>query len=544
MPTFVSFPLPDVGEGLTEADIVEWKVAVGDIVTVNQPLVDIETAKSLVELPSPHAGRVTEVLAAVGDTVEVGTPIITFDVDPDGSGAPAGSTDSTGSTNPVGTGTSADEDETSGDVLVGYGTAKAPATRRARRGAAQSAAQPAGRPAGQSSTQPARPTGTTRPTGSMPPTPATGSTSATGSTPSPAPAATAGTPAPAGPAGQPAPATHPSQPDRATRPGVVHDKLAPPQAVAVEVDEPVHPTGVPVLTKPPVRKLAKDLGVDLTRVRGTGPGDLVTREDVLDAVETSRAERLVVHPEDDRPWLDGGTVSRDGRQTRVPVRSVRRRTAEAMVSSAFSAPHVTVFTTIDVTKTMKLVERLRADREFADVRVTPLLIAAKALILAIRRHPEISAAWDEATQEIVYKHYINLGIAAATNRGLVVPNIKDAHRMSLLELAVALGELTRVARSGRTPVASMQDGTVTITNVGVFGIDTGTPILNPGESAILAFGAVEQRPWVHKGKVKPRWVTQLGLGFDHRLVDGELGSRVLADVAAIMSDPSRGLVWG
>jgi pyruvate dehydrogenase E2 component (dihydrolipoamide acetyltransferase) len=299
-----------------------------------------------------------------------------------------------------------------------------------------------------------------------------------------------------------------------------------------------------VLAKPPVRKLAKDLGVDLSRLKGTGPGGIVTREDVNAAVENEQPQRLAVYPGDERPWLDGGTVAADGRTTRVPVRSVRRRTAEAMVASAFSAPHVTVITATDVTKTMKLVKTLREERDFADVKVTPTLIAAKALILAIRRHPEISASWDDETQEIVYKHYINLGIAAATPRGLVVPNIKDAHRLGLHDLALALSELTTAARAGKTTPAAMTGGTVTITNIGTFGIDTGTPILNPGESAILAVGAITKRPWVHKGKVKPRWVTRLALSFDHRLVDGELGSRVLQDVAATMNDPARGLVWG
>ena len=215
-----------------------------------------------------------------------------------------------------------------------------------------------------------------------------------------------------------------------------------------------------------------------------------------------------------------------------------------MVASAFTAPHVTVFHTIDVTRTMNLVQRLRTDREFADVRVTPLLIAAKALLLAVHRHPEVNASWDDETQEIVYKHYVNLGIAAATPRGLVVPNIKDAHRMNLLQLAQALGELTATARSGKTTPTGMSDGTITITNVGVFGIDTGTPILNPGEAAILAFGAIREQPWMHKGKIKPRHVTQLALSVDHRLVDGELGSRVLADIAAVLADPAQALVWG
>ncbi|KAE8762637.1 dihydrolipoamide acetyltransferase family protein, partial [Georgenia thermotolerans] len=298
-----------------------------------------------------------------------------------------------------------------------------------------------------------------------------------------------------------------------------------------------------VLAKPPVRKLAKDLGVDLAAVAGTGPGGIITREDVQRFRDIAEPAPLATYAGDEEPWLAGGTVSADGRQTRVPAKAVRKRTAEAMVASAFTAPHVTVFHTVDVTRSMRLVERLKEDREFADVRVTPLLITMKALITAVRRNPEINAAWDDERKEIVYKHYINLGIAAATPRGLVVPNIKDAHRMSLHELAGALADLTATARAGRTQPADMADGTITITNVGVFGIDTGTPILNPGESAILAFGAIRQQPWVHRGKIKPRWVTQLALSVDHRLIDGGLASKVLADVARVLEDPAQALVW-
>jgi pyruvate dehydrogenase E2 component (dihydrolipoamide acetyltransferase) len=298
-----------------------------------------------------------------------------------------------------------------------------------------------------------------------------------------------------------------------------------------------------VLAKPPVRKLAKDLGVDLASIHPTGPGGIVTREDVVAYHEAAAPQVLATYPDDDQPWLASGSVSPDGRQTRVPVKSVRKRTAEAMVSSAFTAPHVTVFRTVDVTKMMRLVDQLKQERDFDGVKVTPLLIAAKAVLIAVSRHPEINATWDEVAQEIVYKHYVNLGIAAATPRGLVVPNIKDAHRLQLLPLAREIGELTQTARAGRLTPASMSDGTFTITNVGVLGIDSGTPILNPGEAGILAFGTIQQQPWVHNGKIKPRWVTQLALSFDHRLVDGELGARFLADVAQVMENPAYGLVW-
>jgi 2-oxoisovalerate dehydrogenase E2 component (dihydrolipoyl transacylase) len=510
------FPLPDVGEGLTEAEIVEWKVAVGDTVAVNQVLVEIETAKSLVELPSPWAGTVTALLAEEGTTVDVGRAIIEI-----GDGAAAadagsasptelsGSDDSSSATDPD------SSKEGSGSVLVGYGTSDHGGARRRRRGQGGS---PAAAPA---------------PAAATPSAPASALDPATPSAPPPV----AGSELSGAVAGMPE-----SRPDRSSGPGIAKPMVSVPAADS--------PAGGPssnrarVLAKPPVRKLAKDLGVDLASVHPTGPGGIVTREDVVAHAEAAEPRRLATYPDDDAPWAASGNVSDDGRTTRVPVKSVRKRTAEAMVTSAFTAPHVTVFHTLDITKTMKLVEKLKADRDFADVRVTPLLIAAKAALLAIKRHPEINASWDDAAQEIVYKHYVNLGIAAATPRGLVVPNVKDAHRLELLGLAQALGELTATARAGRTSPAAMAGGTFTITNVGVFGIDTGTPILNPGEAGILAFGAIRQQPWVHHGKIKPRWVTQLALSFDHRLVDGALGARFLSDVARVLEDPARGLVWG
>ncbi|MEU2202155.1 dihydrolipoamide acetyltransferase family protein [Isoptericola sp. NPDC019482] len=479
------FPLPDVGEGLTEAEIVEWRVAVGDTVAVNQVIVEIESAKSLVELPSPWAGTVTALLAEEGTTVDVGTAIIEIST---GGDAPAGSGEGSGEASDDASG------EGSGSVLVGYGTGDAGTSGRRRRRAA---------------------------------TPA-----AAAEAPAPAPAQA---PVPA-PAPTPAPAADPAPAPTPSGPAIEKPMASVPAAPGVQ--------GTRVLAKPPVRKLAKDLGVDLASVHPTGPGGIVTREDVVAHHEGAAPKSLATYPDDDRPWLASGTVSQDGRQTRVPVKSVRKRTAEAMVASAFTAPHVTVFQTIDVTKTMRLVSTLKEDRDFADVRVTPLLVAAKAMLLAVNRHPQINASWDEAAQEIVYKHYVNLGIAAATPRGLVVPNIKDAHTLDLLGLAKAIATLTSTARAGRTQPADMADGSITITNVGIFGTDTGTPILNPGEAGILAFGAIRKQPWVHKGKIKARWVTQLALSVDHRLVDGELAARYLADVAKVLEDPARGLVWG
>ncbi|MBI9115715.1 dihydrolipoamide acetyltransferase family protein [Sanguibacter suaedae] len=499
MPTFERFNLPDAGEGLTEAEIVSWHVAVGDTVTVNQAIVEVETAKSLVELPSPYGGVVAEILTEVGTVVEVGTPIIVIDTDPDGEAAPQRDDSAGGSESTAG-----DEGSESGSVLVGYGVATPGTARRARRA---SAGAPVATPA---------PTGGSTPVEEPHGVPVT------------TPDQGVGTPL----AGAPG-----------IEPQASPASVGKPQMRSVTQVAP-RPGTLAVRAKPPVRKLARDLGIDLSSIHPTGPGGIVTREDVLAYSAQAEPKGLATYVDDDAPWLASGQVSSDGRQTRVPVKSVRKRTAEAMVSSAFTAPHVTVFHTVDVTRTMRLVERLRTDKEFTDVRVTPLLVTAKALLLAVNRHPEINASWDDAAQEIVYKHYVNLGIAASTPRGLVVPNIKDAHRLGLKGLAQGIADLTATARAGRTTPTDMSDGTITITNVGVFGIDTGTPILNPGESAILAMGAIREQPWVHKGKIKKRHVTQLALSFDHRLVDGALGARLLSDVAAVLEEPAQGLVWG
>jgi 2-oxoisovalerate dehydrogenase E2 component (dihydrolipoyl transacylase) len=472
---FREFRMPDVGEGLTEAEILKWYVAVGDAVTDGQVVCEVETAKAAVELPIPFDGVVSEIRFDEGTTVDVGTPIIVVDA---GAGG-AGSADEA----PGGGAVAADggpvtvEPEPPAEpaakreaVLVGYGVSQASTTRRPRKAA-------------------------------VPPQGAElnghGGVAASAAPVAQAPVA------PAAPA-------------------------APASAVAAPADRP--------LAKPPVRKLAKDLGIDLATVVPTGPNGVVTRADI-------RAAAAPPAPLPSAAAEPAAAVAPGARETRVPIKGVRKATAQAMVASAFTAPHVSEFVTFDITRTMRLVQELKEDRAFAGLRVSPLLLVAKALLVAIKRHPEVNAAWDEASQEIVHKSYVNLGIAAATPRGLIVPNIKDAQDKTLPELAASLSELISTARDGRTSPATMQGGTVTITNVGVFGVDTGTPILNPGESAILAFGAVKLQPWVHKGKVKPRQVTTLALSFDHRLVDGELGSRVLADVAAILEQPKRLITW-
>lgn len=484
-----TFNLPDPGEGLVEAEIVEWKVAPGDTVKVNDMVLEIETAKSLVELPIPWSGTVKELLVNVGDTVDVGTPIISIDDGQGGGEAPAA---------PAGDSAQAPKAGQQEAILVGYGAKAGATARRARK-------QGDGR----------------MPLGSVP--------------------EAAQAPAPA----EPTPAPAPAEP-------------APARAQPAPAPSPVAREGRPK-AKPPVRKLAKDLGVDLWSVQGSGPDGIITRDDVQAHVPggvngaqagASPADAAGEPAAAASPAAYGMPFGSGEREVRTPIKGVRKMTAQAMVGSAFTAPHVTEWVTVDVTKTMELVDRLKRSREFKDVKVTPLLVLAKAMVLAIRRNPGVNATWDEAAQEIVQKNYVNLGIAAATPRGLIVPNIKDAHGMSMLQLAQAIGELTATARDGRTQPAEMSGGTITITNVGVFGVDSGTPIINPGESAIVAFGAIRKMPWVIEGQggaddvIAIRHVTQLAMSFDHRLIDGELGSRFLADLAAIMADPSQALVWG
>ncbi|MET4782846.1 dihydrolipoamide acetyltransferase family protein [Glaciihabitans sp. UYNi722] len=443
------FTLPDVGEGLTEAEIVAWKVKPGDAVTVNQVLVEIETAKSLVELPSPFEGVVTAILVQEGTTVDVGTPIISV--------SSAGSTpevaeappviDSDEVTDTAGSITHEKAASESGEkqdaVLVGYGLKGHGSSRRSRPALAGAAA-----------------------------------------------AASTGTPPPA------------------ARPSSV------PAASASAI-----------IAKPPIRKLAKDLAVDLAEVNPTGLAGEITRDDVVRHASQASLFRNIETP----AWSSD-------REERIPVKGVRKAIATAMVSSAFSAPHVSLFVDVDATRTMEFVKRLKNSADFAGVKVSPLLIMAKAMIWAVRRNPTVNAQWTDS--EIIVKHYVNFGIAAATPRGLIVPNIKEAQELSLRELASAIEQLTLTARDGKTQPAEMADGTITVTNIGVFGMDTGTPILNPGEVAIVALGTIKQKPWVVDGEVRPRFVTTLGASFDHRIVDGDVASRFLADVASIIEEPA------
>jgi 2-oxoisovalerate dehydrogenase E2 component (dihydrolipoyl transacylase) len=466
----IRFPLPDVGEGLTEAEIVQWRVAPGDRIALDQVFVEIETAKSLVELPSAFEGTVAELLVDEGNTVAVGTPILVIQTDAAEADAAAPAPSSAAPAAPAvpapPAGTVASHAPTAseggGAVLVGHGSSGPADTRRKRHPS----------PGGAHENLAALPT-------SAPP----GLTAA--------PAAAAATAAAATPA-------------RAA---------ARPEA------------RVPVIAKPPIRKLAKDLGVDLSRVTPTGPVGDITRDDVIRGANQASVFRNIQTPE----WPTD-------REDRIPVKGVRKAIASAMVQSAFQAPHVSVFVDVDASRTMEYLKRLKASPDYAGVKISPLLIMAKAMVWAVRRNPTVNAQWTD--EEIIVKHYVNLGIAAATPRGLIVPNVKEAQAMTMVELATALEQLTLTAREGKTQPAEMQGGTITITNIGVFGMDTGTPILNPGEVAIVALGTIKQKPWVVDGEVRPRFVTTIGASFDHRVVDGDVASRFVADVASIIEEPA------
>lgn len=476
--TIEHYRMPDAGEGLTEAEVVTWRVAVGDTVEVNDIVVEVETAKSLVELPCPYAGVVAELLVAEGATVAVGTRILAVrtGVAPPPAGVPVGPSAETAA-HPS-TQAAAGAGRTA--VLVGYGPAAGATRRRLRR--APEAATPAPAPAPASTT--ASTTAPTPPTTSAP--------------------------------------TDPPEPE--------------------VVEQVVTGRGVKVLCKPPVRKLARDLGVDLAQVPA-GHDGVVTRDAVVFLAE--QQARAADPDTADRRTTGSPTTGPD--EVRIPLRGVRRHTAEAMVASAFTAPHVTEWVQVDVTESVRLLERLRTDRALREVRLSPFTLVARAMCLAVRRHPMVNVSWDEAAQEIVVHGRVGLGFAAATDRGLVVPVVPDAGALDLPALASRVAELVDVARAGLLQPTQQAGCTLTVTNVGVFGVDGGTPILPPGTGLILACGQVRRMPWVvgtgDAEQVVPRDVMTLAVSFDHRMIDGELGSRYLADVARVLQDPGYALAW-
>lgn len=482
----LEFRLPDLGEGLADAELVSWSVGVGDEVALNQTIAEVETAKAVVALPSPFAGRVVELLAQPGETVLVGAPLIRVQNDeaPTATAQPDTSRTAQAAATQE---SAANGNETNGTgrtaVLVGYGPEGETASRRRRPAA----------PKPETSAEVASETA----------------------------------------------AAQPDSPDTESGPSAQYAESTAAEAMSGNA-RPQLSTTRPAAT-PAARRLARELGIDLWFVAGSGPDGAVTVEDVRGAVPVSQSRTMASQAESTAtpPAVpaSGDGVSPPAREVRTPVSGIRKRTAAAMLASARSIPQASTFVTVDCTASMELLDHLRTTKSFAGLTLTPLALVAKSALAAIAEFPGINTYWDEANQEIVTKHYVNLGIAVAADRGLLVPNIKEAQSLSLRDLTREIGWLAETARSGGASPTDLRGGTFTITNVGVFGVDTGVPLVNPGEAAILCLGSIRKRPWVFRDELAIRWVTTLGISFDHRMIDGELASRFLATTASLLEDP-------
>ena len=421
------FKLPDLGEGLEEAEIVSWLVKEGEEVELNQPIVEVETEKALVQIPSPYAGVIEKLHGDVGDRVKVGAPLVSIKTSSD-----------------------APEAGKRREVLVGYGPEEEGSRRRRRKKIGKAAEA------------------------------------------------------------EPEPEAEPALPAKA-------------------------------LATPPVRKLAKELGVDIDAVRGSGPDGRVTREDVTAASSGGPApdEEHVASVTRLEPVQRRGAAKEGPAEERIPVRAIRRTIAERMARSDGEIPHVTEWLQVDATELMKLRDDLRSAPEAEGIKMSPLPVLVKALIAALRRHPWINGSWDAATSEIIVKHAYHIGIATDTERGLLVPVVRDADQLSVFEISREVARLAEAARNGTITPAELTGSTITITNVGSFGMDSGTPIINYPESAILATGAIAKRAWVVNDEVVARDVMTLALSFDHRIIDGAEAGRFLRYLGDLIEKPAR-----
>ena len=518
--------LPDPGEGLLEAEITQWLVAPRDAVAVHDVVVAIETAKSLVELPAPVAGRVAALHAEVGTMVAVGSVIMTIAEpggDTGGAQSPSGATAmSQAEANDPAADAPAPAAGGTAPAAGGRGAEPVPAADEVLQGRIETGDAPSAPPNAPESATPAPSSGAML----------------VGYGASAAQVARRprkGVPAQPGPESEqvhesyglddaPAHKVEEVYPTAPVRDEAVEPPLPSPEAGA-RPSRAVDPVGRP-LAKPAVRRLARDLGIDLVQIAGTGAGGVITPHDVAQAA--------------------AGEASGRRGDTRIPLRGVRRQMVQAMQAS-LQVPQASVWMDVDVTETVALIDQLKQRREFAGLRVSPIVVLAKAVCLAMAKHPEVNSSLDLGRDEIVVHPDVNLGIAAATRRGLVVPNIKAANDLNLLELAHALNDLVSKVREGRITPADASHGTFTITNVGVFGVEGGTPILNPNESAILCLGTFNRRPWVvgegAEERMVIRSVAKLTLTIDHRVLDGEQASRFLADVATILTDPGLSLLF-
>ncbi len=439
------FKLPDLGEGLEEAEIVSWMVKEGDEVTLNQPIVEVETEKAIVEIPSPFAGTVEKLFGDVGQRMKVGAPLVSIRT----AGGDAGAAPASGGGGGAGR---------RQEVLVGYGPEEGKGKRR-RRKIGRRDDEGAG-----------------------------------GQVEEEAPAAT----------------VSPLRPARKA------------------------------LATPPVRKLARERGIDIDTVTGTGPGGRVTREDVMAAAADTRGEARAAEPAPVRR-ISGTAASIAEEEEHVPVRAIRRSIARQMVRSYHELVHVTEWCTIDATELMQLRERLNASPEAQGQKLSPLPIVVKALVPAIRQWPHVNSSWagDDDNAEIIVKKYIHVGIATDTDRGLLVPVVKNADHLNVFEIAQEIGRLVGISRDGSIGVEDLKGSTITITNVGSFGMESGTPIINYPETGIIALGAITKKPWVVNDEIVPRHVMTLAFTFDHRVLDGAYAGRFLRYLGDLIENPAR-----
>ncbi|WP_416977863.1 dihydrolipoamide acetyltransferase family protein [Streptomyces sp. T028] len=447
MAQVLEFKLPDLGEGLTEAEIVRWLVQVGDVVAVDQPVVEVETAKAMVEVPCPYGGVVTARFGEEGTELPVGAPLITVAVGAPASGGPA---------------------EGSGNVLVGYGTSEAPARRRRVR--------------------------------PVPPTPAAPAPPMT-------PAAPAGPAAPAAPAGPAGPLSEPQ--------GAGGGGRALPEGP------------VPVIS-PLVRRLAREGGLDLRELTGSGPDGLILRADVENALRAAvAAPEPSPAPAPVSPALTGGH--------RVPLKGVRGAVADKLSRSRREIPDATCWVDADATELMRARAAMNAG---GGPKISLLALLARICTAALARFPELNSTVDLEAREIVRLDQVHLGFAAQTERGLVVPVVRDAHARDAEGLTAEFARLTEAARDGRLTPGELTGGTFTLNNYGVFGVDGSTPIINHPEAAMLGVGRIVPRPWVHEGELAVRQVVQLSLTFDHRVCDGGTAGGFLRYVADCVEQPA------
>jgi pyruvate dehydrogenase E2 component (dihydrolipoamide acetyltransferase) len=534
------FRLPDLGEGLTEAEVVVWKVAVGDTVEIDQIVVEVETAKAAVEVPVPYAGTVLELHAEAGTTLSVGDPLISV-------GAPAPAP-GTGVGTEAGVGAAAEryrEEERagSGNVLIGYGTGHLPGQRRRRRGRTGAAPSPAATRA-EAAPAASRPAGTAHLGVAVPPT---------------------ATPAAAVPPG--------AVPPTAVSPGAVPRTATPAAA-------PSAGTGrgeAPRVISPLVRRLAQENGIDLAGITPSGPNRVILRRDVERAIAQAREPAAVSRhglpaavalsapqqaarpgtttahapqhgtpatPRHDapaalsapRPDSLAAASSSAQEPERIPLRGLRRAVAEKLSRSRSEIPDATTWVDVDATGLLETKDALRA--AVPDRRIGLLALLARICVAGLRRYPELNSTVDLERAEIVRYPQIHLGFAAQTERGLVVPVVRDAHRMTLTELAAELARLTTLAREGTLPPQALTGGTFTLNNYGVFGVDGSTPIINHPEAALLGIGRIIDRPWAVDGTLAVRKVTQLSFTFDHRVCDGGVAGGFLRYVADCVERPA------